>query len=89
MAEKQTLEQWEINSLVDDKIKGASKDHDQKMKDYDVAIKEFVKTQFTIKLATVNVWISVTKFIAIAVALLVIGTLYQLFISLVNSTGIK
>lgn len=89
MAEKQTLEQWEINSLVDDKIKDAAKDHDQKLKDYDVVVKEFIKTQFTIKLATVNVWIAVTKFIAIAVALLVIGTLYQLFISLVNSSGLK
>ncbi|HUH58137.1 MAG TPA: hypothetical protein VL020_06450 [Pseudomonadales bacterium] len=84
MTDKQdkSYEQWEVDRLVDAKVKAA-------IKDYDDGLWKMITNQFIIELAQVKNWIAITKFVVVAVALLFIGTLYQLFISLVNTVGLK
>jgi hypothetical protein len=69
-----TLEQWQVKGAIDD---------------YDTSLAKQLTTRFLIELATVKLWIAIGKFVAVAVALLIIGTLYQLFISLANIAGLK
>lgn len=72
------LEEWEIEKLIDTKIKEAKIEYDRELK-------EFLSTWIIIQLTPFRPWLSAIKFIATAVALLVIGTLYQLFVSLASS----
>lgn len=77
-----TYEQWEVDTLVDTKIKAA-------IQEYDKGLWRMINNQFIIELAQIRNWISIMKFVVVAVALLFIGTLYQLFISLANTVGLK
>lgn len=77
-----TYEQWEVDQLVDSKIKAA-------IKDYDDGLWKMITNQFIIELSQIRNWIAIMKFVVVAVALLFIGTLYQLFISLANTVGLK
>lgn len=77
-----TYQKWEVDKLVDDKIDTALAGYDKKLwKDIDI--------QFQLRLASMKQWISINKFVAVAVGLLMIGTAYQLFISLANIAGLK
>jgi hypothetical protein len=73
---------YEVDKLVDEKIKAG-------LKEYDTALWEKIATRFLLELSTVKLWIAVGKFVAAAVALLFIGTLYQLFVSVANTVGLK
>lgn len=73
---------WEAKEMVDEKIKLA-------LIDYDKVLWEKIKDKLKIELAHIRTWVSVNKFVAVAVALLFIGTLYQLFVSVANSVGLK
>jgi hypothetical protein len=71
-------EQWEVEKLVDSKIKAAIKENDAELK-------AWLGFWIIIQLAPFRPWLSAIKFIATAVALLVIGTAYQVFVSLASS----
>lgn len=73
-----TYEKWEVEKLVDAKVKVA-------IKEYDNNLQEALTNMFIIKLAKFESAYAVGKFVVAAVTLLVIGTLYQLFVNLANS----
>lgn len=74
--------EWEVDKLVDLKIKEA-------IKDYDDGLWKLITNQFLIELSQIKNWIAIMKFVVVAVALLIIGTVYQLFISVANNVGLK
>lgn len=73
-----SYQQWEVDKLIDDKNKAA-------LKEYDDNLKFRLVDRFLIELAPYKSAYNVGKFIVVAVALLVIGTLYQLFVSLASA----
>lgn len=78
MAERDGYEDLRIEKLIDDKIKVA-------IKEYDDDLKEALVNMFLIKLSKFESAYGVGKFVVVAVALLVIGTFYQIFVSLASS----
>lgn len=81
MAERNTDNDYEklrTERMVEEKIKSA-------LKEYDEALWEKIKTYITIALTKFESAYGVGKFIVVAVALLLIGTAYQLFETLVRS----
>lgn len=76
----ENYERWEIQKLVDERV-------DAKIIQYDKDIREFIATQFIIKLQKLETMWSIGKFVVTAVALLVIGTLYQIFLAVASTNG--
>lgn len=74
------LKKYEVERLVDEKIKIA-------LTEYDKDLWEKIKTNLTIALSKYESAYGVGKFVVVAVALLVIGTLYQIFVTLAQ-TGV-
>ncbi|MDI9934677.1 hypothetical protein QM806_04310 [Rhodococcus sp. IEGM 1351] len=72
------LKRYEVERLVDEKIKSA-------IKEYDEDLQKILVNMFIIKLSKFESAYGVGKFVVVAVALLVIGTLYQLFVTLAQS----
>lgn len=73
---------WETDRVIDARIKEA-------LKEYDISLWEKIGDKLKIELSNIRSWISVNKFVVVAVALLLIGTLYQLFVSVANTVGLK
>jgi len=73
-----TYEKWEIKELVDSKLKVA-------LKEYDDGLQKALVLMFIIQLSPYKSAYNVLKFVVVAVALLVIGTVYQFLIGLANS----
>lgn len=74
------LKKYEVERLVDEKVKTA-------LAEYDKNLWEKIKTNLTIALSKYESAYGVGKFVVVAVALLVIGTLYQIFVTLAQ-TGV-
>lgn len=82
MADRNNYEDLRIEKLIDDKIKSA-------IKEYDDDLQKALVSMFLIKLSKFENMYTVMKFVVVAVATLVIGTLYQLFSSLASSGVLK
>lgn len=81
MSDSETpLKKYEVERLVDEKVKTA-------LTEYDKNLWEKIKTNLTIALSKYESAYGVGKFVVVAVALLVIGTLYQIFVTLAQ-TGV-
>lgn len=76
----ENYERWEIQKLVDERI-------DEKIKQNNQELREFIATQFIIKLQKLETMWSIGKFVVTAVSLLVIGTLYQIFLAVASANG--
>lgn len=74
------LKKYEVERLVDEKVKVA-------LTEYDKDLWEKIRTNLTIALSKYESAYGVGKFVVVAVALLVIGTLYQIFVTLAQ-TGV-
>lgn len=74
------LKKYEVERLVDEKVKMA-------LAEYDKDLWEKIRTNLTIALSKYESAYGVGKFVVVAVALLVIGTLYQIFVTLAQ-TGV-
>ncbi|MEO5499465.1 MAG: hypothetical protein ABIR46_03125 [Candidatus Saccharimonadales bacterium] len=71
------MEHWEIEKLVDGRIKTGINDYDKKLA-------ERLKDMFTIRLSKYETFYAIGKWLAGAVVLLLIGTIYQIFVSLAS-----
>lgn len=78
MPERDGYEDLRIEKLIDDKIKVA-------IREYDDDLQKALVNMFIIKLSKFESAYGVGKFVVVAVALLVIGTFYQIFVSLASS----
>ena len=77
-----TYEQWEVEQLVDSKVREA-------LEAYDKQLLKFLEREFIIKLSKHETAYKVQIFVVAAVVMLLIGTAYQMFISLANQGGLK
>ena len=77
----ENYERWEVQKIVDERI-------DVKLDAYNKELREFIATQFIIKLQKLETMWSIGKFVVTAVALLVVGTLYQIFLAVASSSGV-
>lgn len=77
----ENYERWEVQKIVDERI-------DVKLSAYNKELREFIATQFIIKLQKLETMWSIGKFVVTAVALLVVGTLYQIFLAVASSSGV-
>lgn len=84
-----SYQKWEVDKLLGEVDKASDNKIKAALTEYDVKLWKDIATQFIIQLAPMKLWIGVGKFVAVAVGLLIIGTLYQLFISLANIAGLK
>lgn len=75
-----SYERWEIQKLVDERIDAKVDAHTKEMK-------EFIETQFLLKLQKLDTVWSIGKFVVTTVALLALGTLYQIFLAIASSSG--
>jgi len=78
----QSYQQWEVDKLVDEKVEAA-------LLKYDIQMQKALVNMFIINLSKFETAYQIGKFVVVAVALLLIGTVYQLFISLANSQGLS
>ena len=78
----QSYQQWEVDKLVDQKVEAA-------LLKYDIQMQKALVNMFIINLSKFETAYQIGKFVVVAVALLLIGTVYQLFISLANSQGLS
>lgn len=76
------LEELELKQLINESVTKSIKD----LKD---ELREERNTMFIIKLSKFETAYNIGKFVVVAVLLLVIGTLYQLFISLAKMGNLK
>ncbi|QEX10975.1 hypothetical protein F6X56_15230 [Rhodococcus erythropolis] len=77
---KESYEDLRLEKKVDEKIK-------QALEEYDRALWDKIRNYVTIALTKFESAYGVGKFVVVAVALLVIGTLYQIFVTLAQ-TGV-
>ena len=76
------LEHYRLGEMMDSRVDVAIDKHKRESK-------EELETMFTIKLSKYENAFSIGKFVVVTVAILAIGTLYQIFISLANSGTLK
>lgn len=84
MPELNNSQRYEINEMIDTKIKNF-RDNDLKQFTELLLIERFQK--FTRRLDRAEQVLSMVKWLAATVALLLIGTLYQLFVGLLSGGG--
>ena len=82
MQESDELRQMKLEKLIDTKIKMSM---DEFKKEY----KDELMTIFLIRLSKFETAYNIGKFVVVAVAMMLIGTAYQLFISIANAQGLK
>lgn len=78
--EKNDYENWEIEKLIDRAL-------EKRLEKYDEDLWKKISDRFKIELSTLWTGYSIGKFVAVAVVLLIIGTAYQIFVSLAG--GVK